>query len=61
MPVAVGKRPSRSLTITAEHVRMFAEISGDYKSLHFNEAFAARTKFGRRVTPRSSAAARTPA
>jgi acyl dehydratase len=40
---------------------MFAEISGDYKSLHFNEAFAARTKFGRRVTPRSSAAARTPA
>jgi acyl dehydratase len=30
-------------------VRKFAEISGDYNPLHFDEAFAARTKFGRLV------------
>ncbi len=49
MPVTVGQRASRSLTLTAEHVRKFAEISGDYNPLHFDEAFAARTNFGRLV------------
>jgi acyl dehydratase len=49
MPVTVGQRASRSLTITTDHVRTFAEISGDYNPLHFDEAFAARTKFGRLV------------
>lgn len=36
-------------TLTAEHVRKYAEISGDYNPLHFDEAFAAGTKFGRLV------------
>ena len=49
MSVTVGQRASRSLTVTAAHVRAFAEISGDYNPLHFDEAFAARTKFGRLV------------
>ena len=49
MSIAVGQRASRSLTLTAQHVRMFAEISGDYNPLHFDEGFAARTKFGRLV------------
>ena len=49
MPVAVGQRASRSLTLTADHVRLFAEISGDHNPLHFDEAFTARTKFGRLV------------
>ena len=49
MSIAVGQRASRSLTLTADHVRKFAEISGDYNPLHFDEAFAARTKFGRLV------------
>src|SRR5512147_1489691 len=49
MSVAVGQRASRSLTITADHVRTFAEISGDRNPLHFDEAFAAQTKFGRLV------------
>jgi acyl dehydratase len=49
MSVTVGQRATRTLTITAAHVRAFAEISGDYNPLHFDEAFAARTKFGRLV------------
>jgi acyl dehydratase len=37
------------LTLTAEHVRKYSEISGDYNPLHYDEAFAAATKFGRLV------------
>lgn len=46
---AVGDRASRSLTLTGQHVRTFAELSGDYNPLHFDEAFARGTKFGRLV------------
>lgn len=49
MKIHAGQRATRSLTLTADHVRKFAEISGDYNPLHFDEAFAARTKFGRLV------------
>ena len=49
MSIAVGQRASRRLTISEDHVRKFAEISGDYNPLHFDAAFAARTKFGRLV------------
>jgi acyl dehydratase len=49
MSVTVGQRASRSLTLTAHHVRTFAELSGDYNPLHFDEAFVSRTKFGRLV------------
>jgi acyl dehydratase len=49
MPVTVGQRASRRLTLTEQHVRAFAEISGDYNPLHFDEAFASRTKFRRLV------------
>jgi len=45
----VGQTARRSLTLTADHVRRFAELSGDYNPLHFDEAFAAKTKFGRLV------------
>ena len=49
MSIRVGRRASRSLTLTAEHVSKFAEISGDRNPLHFDAAFAARTTFGRLV------------
>jgi acyl dehydratase len=49
MSPAVGQRASRSLTLTDRHVSAFAELSGDYNPLHFDEAFASRTKFGRLV------------
>ena len=45
----VGQTASRQLTVTADHVRKYSEISGDYNPLHYDEAFAARTKFGRLV------------
>ena len=49
MGLTVGQRASRTMTVTAEHVRQYAEITGDYNPLHFDEAFVARTKFGRLV------------
>jgi acyl dehydratase len=49
MPVAVGQRATRSLTVSADDVRTFAALSGDYNPLHFDAEFAARTKFGRLV------------
>jgi acyl dehydratase len=49
MPVTVGQRASRRLTLTPEHVEKFAAISGDRNPLHFDDAFAAGTKFGRLV------------
>jgi acyl dehydratase len=49
MTLHVGQTATRQLTLTDEHVRKYAEISGDHNPLHFDEAFAAGTKFGRLV------------
>jgi acyl dehydratase len=49
MTVRIGQTATRSLTLTEEHVRKYAEISGDYNPLHFDTAFAAGTRFGRLV------------
>jgi acyl dehydratase len=49
--LVVGQKATRSLTITQDHVETFAEMTGDYNPLHFDEAFAAGTKFGRLVAP----------
>jgi acyl dehydratase len=49
MPVIPGQRATRSLTLTPEHVRKYSEISGDYNPLHYDEAYAAGTTFGRLV------------
>ena len=46
---AVGDRASRSIHLEEQHVRTYAEITGDYNPLHFDERFAAGTKFGRLV------------
>lgn len=47
--IVVGQKATRSLTLTTAHVQTFAELTGDYNPLHFDEAFAAGTKFGRLV------------
>jgi len=49
LPIAVGRRATRQLTLTAEHVRTYAALTGDHNPLHFDEAFAAQTRFGRLV------------
>ena len=43
--LSVGQKASRILTLTADHVKAYAEITGDHNPLHFDEAFAAKTKF----------------
>lgn len=49
MNLSVGQTATRTLTLTRAHVEKFAEITGDYNPLHFDEAFAAQTEFGRLV------------
>lgn len=49
MKPTVGQRATRSLNLTANHVKMFAEMTGDYNPLHFDEAFVAKTRFKKLV------------
>ena len=49
MNLSKGAVAERSMTVTAESVTAFAELTGDYNPLHFDEAFAAQTRFGRLV------------
>ena len=47
--LTVGQKATRSMTVTAENVQTYAELSGDYNPLHFDESFCAKTRFGRLV------------
>lgn len=49
MNLSIGQKAVRSITLTAEHVATYARLTGDYNSLHFDQTFAAGTKFGRLV------------
>ena len=49
MNLVLGQKATRTITLTPEHVAAYAQMTGDYNPLHFDEAFAARTKFGRLV------------
>lgn len=49
MELNVGAKAQRTLTITAEHVNTYAELTGDYNPLHFDEIFTAKTRFRRLV------------
>jgi acyl dehydratase len=46
MTVTVGQKARRRVTLTAEHVATYAQLTGDYNPLHFDAAFARQTKFG---------------
>ncbi|MGD8402707.1 MAG: MaoC family dehydratase [Anaerolineales bacterium] len=47
--LSIGQKATRSITLTAEHVNAYAEMTGDQNPLHFDEAFASKTKFKRLV------------
>ena len=49
MEIRVGQKAVRSITVTAKHVTAYAEMTGDYNPLHFDEDFISRTKFKRLV------------
>jgi acyl dehydratase len=49
MDLFVGQKARRTITFTEEHVKSYAEMTGDYNPLHFDEDFAAKTKFQRLV------------
>lgn len=49
MNLTVGQKAQRSITLTADHVKTFAQLSGDYNPLHFDESFVANTKFKKLV------------
>ena len=49
MQVSIGQKATRSITLTADHVKMFAGLSGDHNPLHFDESFVAKTKFKKLV------------
>ena len=49
MSLTVGATASRSKTFTEDDVRFFAHLSGDANPVHLDEAYAASTRFGRRI------------
>lgn len=49
MDLTVGQKAPRSITLTAEHVNKYADLTGDFNPLHFDPDFAAQTRFGRLI------------
>lgn len=45
----VGDTARRTLTLTQDHVRDYAQLTGDFNPLHFDADFARRTRFERLV------------
>lgn len=48
-PPVVGASASITKLVTGDDVELFARITGDRNPLHFDEAFARQTRFGRLV------------
>ena len=44
-----GEKASRTTTITDEMIRTFAALTGDNNPVHLDDAYAATTRFGRRI------------
>ena len=45
----LGDKASRTTTITDEMIRAFADLIGDTNPVHLDDAYAAGTRFGRRI------------
>src|SRR5687768_8137585 len=44
-----GDKTSRTTPITDEMIRLFADLTGDTNPVHLDDAYAASTRFGRRI------------
>lgn len=49
MSVTVGDRAETTRTVTEQLLEHFAEATGDRNPIHFDEAYAATTRFGGRI------------
>lgn len=49
MQISIGQKATRCVTLSADHVKTFADLSGDYNPIHFDETFVAKTKFKKLV------------
>ena len=49
MNLHIGQKAVRSITLTAEHVKTYAEMTGDYNPLHFDQNFTSKTRFKKLV------------
>jgi acyl dehydratase len=49
MSLKIGDQATRTKTITDEDVQNFAKASGDTNPVHLDDAYAAGTRFGRRI------------
>ena len=47
--LTLGDKTSRTKTISNEVIRTFAELTGDTNPVHLDDAYAAGTRFGRRI------------
>ena len=45
----IGDKASRVQTISDEMIRSFADLTGDTNPVHLDDAYAAGTRFGRRI------------
>ena len=45
----VGDTARRTITVTDDQIRAFAQASGDHNPVHLDDAYAAATMFGRRI------------
>lgn len=48
--IEVGMRAETRNTVSDEHIRAFAAVSGDRNPVHLDEAFAETTFFGKRIS-----------
>ncbi|NPV90854.1 MAG: MaoC family dehydratase [Firmicutes bacterium] len=58
--LVIGEEASFSKTITEVDIAMFAAFTGDFNSMHMDEVYTSRTRFGRRIAHGGVAAALAP-
>lgn len=47
--VKVGDKATFTKTVTADDIVAFARVTGDEQPLHLDDAYAAKTRFGKRI------------